>query len=289
MSPLPAIGGLVAAAPPAANQPAIEAGLLPLFSLLPADLGEAPAAAEAGAPETPVENETGAAPAALVNWLLALVPLPPQAGDLPAAPAANDAMVPAAGMADVPAVAATALPKPAETPLPPATPDIPAASLPPPSLLLPQLPVALPAAVAPQAPAPAAAPVPLAPLALGDPDWSAGLGERVSWATELGLSEATIDLHPEELGPIRIRIETQGQVAEVSFQAAHAATRELLSQSLPQLRELLNGQGLDMGRSQVAAMPQTPRRGDPRNPAAETGSGGARRRLYRLGLVDDYA
>ncbi|AXQ28233.1 flagellar hook-length control protein FliK [Solimonas sp. K1W22B-7] len=290
MSPLPAIGSVAAAAtPPAASLPALDAESLLLFSLPATVVDETPAAPAAEAPEPPVQDEAAAPPAALVNWLLALVPLPPPPGKLPSTAAANDATVPAAGTDDVSAGVTASLPKPAETPLPLATAEIPVPSVPP-ALLIPQPPASLPLVVASQASAPAvpSAAVPLAPLALSDPDWSAGLGERVSWATELGLSEATIDLHPEELGPIRIRIETQGQVAEVSFQAAHAATRELLSQSLPQLRELLNGQGLDMARSQVAALPP-PRRGDPRSLPADIGNGGPRRRLYRLGLVDDYA
>ena len=55
----------------------------------------------------------------------------------------------------------------------------------------------------------------------------------------------------------------------------------------PQLRGLLNGQGMDMGRSQVAALPAS-RRGESRG-ASEEPVSGASRRLYRVGLVDDYA
>ncbi|HSW14072.1 MAG TPA: flagellar hook-length control protein FliK [Solimonas sp.] len=133
---------------------------------------------------------------------------------------------------------------------------------------------------APTVPLPAL-PTPATP----QPRWTEGLGERLVWATDAGLSEASIELHPEELGPIQIRIATEGNQASVSFQATNAATRQLLAQSLPQLRELLNGTGLELGRTQIGSL--APRReGEPRLPS-ERGSP-SRRRHWRLGLVDDY-
>lgn len=277
MTALPAVTAPAApsAAPPAASS-APDAALLPLFSLLLPDTVEM-ATSVADAPTTDGEGDA-VAPAGLVDWLLSMAP--PVAAH--AAPAALPAEVAEPAVA-LP-VAVKVLPDMPEAPLPP-TPD---AAAPPAFTLAAPLPA--PAAVVPgtlatTAPLPSAPILP--PLSLEDPDWSASLGERVSWATESGLSEATIDLHPEELGLIRIRIETQGSLADVSFQAANAATRELLAQSLPQLRGLLNGQGMDMGRSQVAVLPAA-RRGEGRGLAEEPASG-AGRRLYRVGLVDDYA
>jgi len=288
---LPAVTAPAApsAAPPAAAS-VPDVALLPLFSLLLPDTADmvTPVADAVDAAATGADGEGDvAAPAGLVDWLLSMAP--PVATPPPVA--ANDAPVALPSMPAEVAEPAVALPAAVKD-----LPDTPAAPLPappdataPPAFTL-SAPLPAPTAAAPGTPA-AAAPLPpapvLPPLSLEDPDWSASLGERVSWATESGLSEATIDLHPEELGPIRIRIETQGSLADVSFQAANAATRDLLAQSLPQLRGLLNGQGMDMGRSQVAALP-APRRGEGRGVSEEPVSG-AGRRLYRVGLVDDYA
>ena len=291
MTALPAVTAPAApsAAPPAAAS-ATDSAPLPLFSLLLPDTADM-ATSVADVPDAAVPATDGeadvAAPAGLVDWLLSMAP--PVATPPPVA--AND--VPAA-LPSMPAEVAEPVPTlPTAVKISADTPEVPLPAPPdataPPVFAL-AAPLPAPTTAAPGTPA-AAAPLPsapvLPPLSLDDPDWSASLGERVSWATESGLSEATIDLHPEELGPIRIRIETQGSLADVSFQAANAATRELLAQSLPQLRGLLNGQGMDMGRSQVVALPAA-RRGEGRGLAEEPVSG-AGRRLYRVGLVDDYA
>ncbi|MDM4770806.1 flagellar hook-length control protein FliK [Solimonas sp. SE-A11] len=279
-----------ASAPPAANAAATataaDATLLPMFNLpLPDAVDAAPPATDAAEPLPEGQSDAPAATAGLVDWLLAMVP-PPAVPAQPA-PGAADTVI------DLPAVAVAAEPDTAPIAATAEIPEAllqaqPDAPLPAPSFsLMVPLPAqfAASAIVAPAAPLSSTPALP--PLSLDDPDWSASLGERVSWATESGLSEATIDLQPDELGPIRIRIETQGSLADVSFQAANAATRELLAQSLPQLRGLLNGQGMDMGRSQVAAMPGS-RRGEARGLADEAAPI-AGRRLYRVGLVDDYA
>lgn len=277
------------AAPAAANAAApaaADATLLPMFSLLlPDAVDAAPPATDAAEPLPEGESDAPAASAGLVDWLLAMAP--PPATQAQPAPVAADAVI------DLPAMAVAAEPDAAPIAANPEIPEAllqaqPDAPAPDPSF---SLVASLPAQSAVSATAAPAAPLSstpaLPPLSLDDPDWSASLSERVNWATESGLSEATIDLHPEELGPIRIRIETQGSLADVSFQAANAATRELLAQSLPQLRGLLNGQGMDMGRSQVAAMPVS-RRGEARGLADEAAPVTGRR-LYRVGLVDDYA
>lgn len=268
---------------PLALQQAAAVAPQPPFELLPeaAPLEPAPATPDDGSSDEiliVVADNPVAELLRLMESLPLLAAPPPVAAALPSEPeAASPAPTMEAAAAPAVEVAARALP--AETNA--------AAPLPVQPVITPPLPFRLEAAPTPTPPAavPAAA---LPPLALDDPDWSHSLGERVSWATDAGLSEATIDLHPEELGPIRIRIETQDHQASVSFLAAHAATRELLSQSLPQLRELLNGQGLTMGRQQVAAMPGS-RDSEPRTPQApQRGPTGGRRRSWRLGLVDDY-
>jgi len=162
---------------------------------------------------------------------------------------------------------------------------------------LPEVPVAMPlpvtlsppvadiAAPAPVLATPAATP----PLSLQDPDFGGRVGERVMLSFDAGLSEASIELHPSELGPIHIRIENRGDRSHVMFEAAHPATRELLATTLPQLREMLSGQGVEMGRSQVGTLAE--RRGQDSRVTPEQGRDEPppRRRQWRVGMIDHYA
>lgn len=102
-------------------------------------------------------------------------------------------------------------------------------------------------AVLPQA---AMAP-PQPPLPLAEPDAAELLGERIDWLVADGAEEATIELHPAELGALSVRIQTRGDQAQVQFIVQDPATRQLLQQALPQLRELLGSSGIQLSRSRV--------------------------------------
>jgi flagellar hook-length control protein FliK len=138
------------------------------------------------------------------------------------------------------------------------------------------------------APTPASEPAPIdgamTPLVADSPELAAELGERIAWQLDQGVGEATIELHPAELGALTIRIETQAQQAQVHILAAEPAARALLSQCLPQLRDLLGANGLTLTRSQVEA---AERRGEAgvSDPTPRAG----RRRVTSVSLVDAYA
>jgi len=74
----------------------------------------------------------------------------------------------------------------------------------------------------------------------------------------------------------------------VNFQATQAATRELLGAALPQLRELLSAQGLQLTRSQVGGLPPPAAAATARAASNRDGLP-PRRRQWRLQLLDDYA
>jgi flagellar hook-length control protein FliK len=86
----------------------------------------------------------------------------------------------------------------------------------------------------------------------------------------------------------------RGDTAQVSFAADNPATRALLADSLPQLRELMSVQGLQLLRAQVeqrvgatrssdTAFSQSRERGDGRDGIAVV------RRVTKLELLDAYA
>jgi flagellar hook-length control protein FliK len=85
------------------------------------------------------------------------------------------------------------------------------------------------------------------------PAFAQDLAAEVKFLVKDGLQSAHLNLNPAELGPIRIELNISSQVADISFVAAHAATREGIEQSLPQLREMLSSQGMSLGHAGVAA------------------------------------
>lgn len=139
-----------------------------------------------------------------------------------------------------------------------------------------------------QAASGAPAPVATAVLSPLSPEFIPDLGEHIAWQLDHGVSEAQIELHPAELGALTVRIETRGDQASVHIVAAEAGTRAMLSQALPQLRELLSASGLQLTRSHIESAGRRDERSGERGPSphAETGT---RRRVSRVVLVDAYA
>ncbi|TFZ08341.1 flagellar hook-length control protein FliK [Ramlibacter humi] len=86
-----------------------------------------------------------------------------------------------------------------------------------------------------------------------DAAFAGDIAAEVKLMADGGLKQAELRLNPAELGPVHIKLELQATTADVQFTAAHATTREGLSQALPQLRELLAGQGLQLGHAGVGA------------------------------------
>ena len=139
----------------------------------------------------------------------------------------------------------------------------------------------------------------------GSPQFSQELGERLLWLVREGVHEARLQLNPRELGPIEVRIGVSDGAAQLSFSAQHAGTAAAVQQSLPQLRELLAQQGLQLGQADVSqqqagAGQQTPQQdswqhaaGEARGSVADMAMGasvvGERVRVIGRGLVDAYA
>ena len=110
---------------------------------------------------------------------------------------------------------------------------------------------------APAAPAPSPPPAPVHqatvlahPLS---PGFAREVAAQVHVLAEGGLQRAELHLHPADLGPVHVQLTVSAQTADVQFTAAHAATREGLGQALPQLRELLAANGLQLGQADIGS------------------------------------
>jgi flagellar hook-length control protein FliK len=79
------------------------------------------------------------------------------------------------------------------------------------------------------------------------PGWSKDLGEHIIWMNNKAISAAEIKMNPEQLGPISIRIDVdQDNQASILFTAQHPEAKEALETSIPKLREMLQGQQLNL-------------------------------------------
>lgn len=85
------------------------------------------------------------------------------------------------------------------------------------------------------------------------PAFQSELVSEVRFLLKGGLQQAELRMNPEELGPIQIDLSVRNQVADIGFNAANAATREGIAQSLPQLKEMLGQQGLSLGQTSVGS------------------------------------
>jgi hypothetical protein len=102
--------------------------------------------------------------------------------------------------------------------------------------------------------------------ALGSPDFAPALGVQVSILMREGVQQARLHLNPAEMGPIAVQIALDGQNAQVHFQADHAATRDALQASLPELAAALQDNGFTLSGGGVS---------DPRRDAPQQqGEGG---------------
>lgn len=77
-----------------------------------------------------------------------------------------------------------------------------------------------------------------------NPQMPAQLGQQIQWMVGKGVSKASIELRPADLGPLKIAIETQGDETRIALTATNATAQGLLEQQLPRLKEWLQEAGL---------------------------------------------
>jgi flagellar hook-length control protein FliK len=114
--------------------------------------------------------------------------------------------------------------------------------------------------VAAGTPLAAAAAPPSVPIsvALGRPDWSEAVGQRVLWMLSNNTKVAELRLNPPELGPVEVRVRTDDDGVRLNLAAGNAAVREALEAAAPRLREMLLAEGLrlehmDIGQQHAGA------------------------------------
>lgn len=124
------------------------------------------------------------------------------------------------------------------------------------------------------------------------------IGKNIEWMLDQKLQSARIRISPDHMGSIEVELKLDGSRVHAHFSSAHADVRQVLNDSLPRLREMLDSQGLEMGQTAVAsqsssdAQQQAGRSGTQPSVAGATGEGetvDAPVRRLHLGLLDTYA
>ena len=125
------------------------------------------------------------------------------------------------------------------------------------------------------------------------------VGGKVTWMASQRVQSASLQISPEHMGPVEVRISMQDGATSVAFSANHADTRAALEQALPRLREMFTTQGLTLSDASVSQ--QSPRGQSQKQAVAAIGAIGgtstdddstssvAALSSARLGLVDTYA
>ncbi|EPC3543907.1 flagellar hook-length control protein FliK [Aeromonas hydrophila] len=94
-------------------------------------------------------------------------------------------------------------------------------------------------------------------LKLADPETPAQLHQKVNLMLADKLQQAEIQLDPLGLGKMKIQIQMGADSqANVHFVVQHGQTREMLEQAMPRLRDMLAGQGIQLGQTLVQQQPQ---------------------------------
>lgn len=104
---------------------------------------------------------------------------------------------------------------------------------------------------------------------VGTPAFGEELGHQITWLGQQDLKQARIRLHPEDLGPLDIKMTVNHDKVDLTFIAQHPATVHAVQQSLAQLDAMLAQHGLALGHADVSQQ----QRGD--GNAAQRSTGGA--------------
>ena len=90
-----------------------------------------------------------------------------------------------------------------------------------------------------------------------DKAWGSEFNQKITWMATQHEQTASLHLNPPNLGPLDVVLKVSGDQATALFTSPHAAVRDVVEQALPQLRDMLAGNGITLGNATVSD--QSPR------------------------------
>lgn len=82
-------------------------------------------------------------------------------------------------------------------------------------------------------------------------EWGEHFNQQIVWMGQQNLKSATIKLHPQELGPLEININMSKNTTSLHIVSHSPQIRELISQALPDLRNMMAEQGVNLAEVNV--------------------------------------
>lgn len=96
---------------------------------------------------------------------------------------------------------------------------------------------------------------PAVPVPLNSPQWPTEFGRQflsIAQAANGNGQIAELRLDPPELGPLRITINLNDNVAHAIISSPHASVRQTVENALPQLQQMLEQAGISLGQANVS-------------------------------------
>lgn len=90
-----------------------------------------------------------------------------------------------------------------------------------------------------------------AQVRVGMPGWADQIAERTASLVSQNIKQAEIQLNPQEMGPINVKISVNQDQVAVMFSAQNAGVREALDQSVQRLRDTLESEGMELIQADV--------------------------------------
>jgi flagellar hook-length control protein FliK len=93
------------------------------------------------------------------------------------------------------------------------------------------------------------------PTSVYDRNWNNDFAQKVTWIATHNKQSAELTLNPPSMGSIEIslKLDSSKSTATAFFVSSNAEVRETIETSLPRLREMLAGAGIQLGQTHVGA------------------------------------
>lgn len=88
--------------------------------------------------------------------------------------------------------------------------------------------------------------------AFGSDGWQRDFSQQMVSMVARGEQQISLHLNPRELGPLVVNLEIIDNQTHLSFATNHHSVRAAVEQALPQLRDLLNAQGIALADANVS-------------------------------------
>lgn len=82
-------------------------------------------------------------------------------------------------------------------------------------------------------------------------DWGDEFNQRILWLGQQKIDKALLELHPKDLGPVQVQIHMQDNQTHLQIQVNDALVQQRIQDSLPELKALLEMQGLGLGQTNI--------------------------------------